>query len=256
MKPFILCADDYGLSQPINDAVLELIELGKLQATSCIVTSDYFPNAAESIKPFYDRVQVGLHLNLTEGVPLTSLPKGHFGPLSGLLFRSHLRCLNQKALENEFEAQLTTFIRHMGNGPDFIDGHQYIHQLPVIREAMLNVYQQKFKSIKPYIRVPANTIFTTLKQSFEQPKVLLVAFNGAFALRRRLKKLSIPSNTSFSGIYNFHTKTSYSALFAKFLTRIDDYGLIVCHPAKPSRDATYKIDDARVKEYFYFKQLD
>jgi len=251
MKSFILCADDYGLSQPINDAILELIQLKKLQATSCIVNSPHFSIAAKLLKPYLDKIQVGLHFNLTEGIPLTRLPKRHFGSLRSLFLFSHLHLLNQKALEQELEAQLNIFIQMMGRAPDFIDGHQYIHQFPVIREAVLCVYQRKFIDVKPYIRVPANSFVSTLGKSLTQPKALLIGLTGAFFLRHRLKALRIPYNTTFSGIYDFSTQKSYAELFPKFLSDVKDNGLIVCHPAKPSDHTGHGINEARVKEYLY-----
>jgi predicted glycoside hydrolase/deacetylase ChbG (UPF0249 family) len=253
MKPFILCADDYGLSQPINDAILELTQLEKLQAISCITNSNFFLSSAGLIKPYADKVQIGLHFNLTAFSPLTRLPCGHFGSLKTLLLRSHLHQLNQKALEEEFEAQLDVFIKMIGSPPAFIDGHQYIHQFPIIRNAVLSVYQRKFKNTKPYIRIPANSIISTLRQGLQQPKLLIIAFSGAFVLRRHLKKLGIPYNKSFSGIYDFSTKEPYAKLFSNFLKQIDDGGLIVCHPATPSDYTDHGIHDARVREYVYLK---
>lgn len=256
MKSFILCADDYGLSQTINDAILELIQTKKLQATSCMVNSPHFLNAAELLRPHLNNIQVGLHFNLTEDTPLTPLPKYHFGSLKKLLFLSHLRLLNQKTLEKEFDAQLDRFIKTMGQAPDFIDGHQYVHQFPVIREAMLCVYQKKFSEVKPYIRVPANSFLSTLGKSFMYPKQLAVALTGAFSLRYRLKTLAVPYNTTFSGIYGFSTKKPYARLFPKFLKGIKENGLIVCHPAKPSKNIANHLNGARVQEYLYLKKTD
>jgi len=256
MKSFILCADDYGLSQPINEAILELIQLKKLQATSCIVNNPSFFDAVQLLKPYLSQAQIGFHFNLTEGVPLTHLPKHYFGSIKKLFLFSHLRLLNQKTIEQEFETQLDLFMDATGKAPDFIDGHEYIHQFPVIREAVLCVYQKKFKAVKPYIRVPANSFLSTVYKSFTHPKQLIVALTGAFSLRRRLKTLSIPYNTTFSGIYNFSTQEPYAELFPKFVNEIEDNGLIVCHPAKPSKDTSNDLDGARVEEYLYLKETD
>ena len=255
MKFFILCADDYGLNPSINDAILELIRLKKLQATSCLVNSPNFLHAAQLLRPHLDKAQVGLHFNLTEGMPLTNLPKHHFGSLKKIIILSHLHLLNQTAIAKEFEAQLDRFIQTIGKPPDFIDGHQYIHQFPIIRSAVFSIYKKKFKQIKPYIRVPANSLLSVLSKSFTQPKQLIIAFTGAFALRRRLKKLSIPYNKTFSGIYDFSTKQPYSVLFAKFLKEIQENGLIVCHPAKPTNDIINDLNGARIKEYLFFKNM-
>ena len=253
MKKFILCADDYGLSQPINEAILELIQLKRLQAVSCMVTSSNWPQAAQLLKPFVGKVKIGLHLNLTEGAPLTNLPKFYFGSLIRLLFLSHLRLLQSKKIIKEFEAQLNRFTKVMGRVPDFIDGHQYIHQFPVIRRALLEVYKRALTNVRPYIRVPANSFRKVLFDAVKSPKQLLIALTGAFSLRRVLNKLHIPYNKSFSGIYDFSTDIPYAKLFDQFIEEIDEGGLIVCHPSKPTDKATDKIYQARVREYQYLK---
>lgn len=253
-KPFILCADDYGLSQPINEAILGLVQLKRLDAVSCMVNVGHWNQDALLLKPYNGEVQIGLHLNLTEKKPLTSLPKSHFGSLKRLMILSHLHLLNKDAVEQELEAQLDCFMRVIGQEPDFIDGHQYIHQLPVIRQALLNMYQRRFKNKKPYIRVPVNSFYDTFKKSFKNPKQLIIALTGAFALRRLLNQYHIPYNIAFSGIYAFSTRKPFSTLFESFIKELGRRrGLIVCHPAKPSQQTLNPLDQARVREYLYLK---
>ncbi|MBF0335117.1 MAG: ChbG/HpnK family deacetylase, partial [Alphaproteobacteria bacterium] len=37
-RPFVLCADDYGLSPGVSRGILALIEMGRVSATGCMVT--------------------------------------------------------------------------------------------------------------------------------------------------------------------------------------------------------------------------
>jgi predicted glycoside hydrolase/deacetylase ChbG (UPF0249 family) len=76
-----LCADDYGISPGVNDAIRRLVEQRRLNATSVMVVAPSFLrseamslallNAAEK------RVAIGLHLTLT--APFRPLSK-HFRP--------------------------------------------------------------------------------------------------------------------------------------------------------------------------------
>ncbi|WP_253205290.1 ChbG/HpnK family deacetylase, partial [Acinetobacter baumannii] len=65
MAKVCYCADDFAMNAEISDAIIQLIEQGALQATSCMTQSDLWETAAAKLKPFSDRVDIGLHLNLT-----------------------------------------------------------------------------------------------------------------------------------------------------------------------------------------------
>src|SRR5260221_6226051 len=61
----IVCADDFGLRDDINSAVLELCGLGKLSAVSCMVVLERCSLTA--VKPLLvhqGRIDIGLHLCL------------------------------------------------------------------------------------------------------------------------------------------------------------------------------------------------
>src|SRR5689334_12929498 len=69
----ILCADDYGLSQDIDLAILELCRLGRLTAVSCMVALERCNvKLLAELLAFQKKVDVGLHLCLTdENLPLS-----------------------------------------------------------------------------------------------------------------------------------------------------------------------------------------
>ncbi len=67
-RSLVLCADDFGLADGINRAILELIDLGRLSATSCMTTMPaWTEGAAAALIARHDRAALGLHFNLTEG---------------------------------------------------------------------------------------------------------------------------------------------------------------------------------------------
>src|SRR4051794_20452051 len=87
--PFVLCADDYGLSPGISSAIRDLIARGRLSAPSCMTMSPFWPDHASWLKPYADQVDVGLHLTLTAPPPLGSMPRtapdGRLPPLPVLM---------------------------------------------------------------------------------------------------------------------------------------------------------------------------
>ena len=42
----------------------------------------------------------------------------------------------------EIKAQVKWFIEHVGNAPKYIDGHQHIHVLPLVRHRLLDVMKE------------------------------------------------------------------------------------------------------------------
>src|SRR6516225_2878612 len=69
----IVCADDYGLRDDINRAILDLVRFGKLSAVSCLVALEpCTPAAMAELCAHASRIDIGLHLCLTdEGLPLS-----------------------------------------------------------------------------------------------------------------------------------------------------------------------------------------
>src|SRR5438128_11992050 len=74
----IVCADDFGLREDIDQAILELCSRGKLRAVSCMVgLARCNSEALGRLLACPPGVDVGLHLRLTdEGLPLSLSASG------------------------------------------------------------------------------------------------------------------------------------------------------------------------------------
>lgn len=255
MKYIILCADDYGLNASISQGILDLLQQQRLTAVSCMSTAPSWQQYAPLLKPFENKVDLGLHLNFTEGKPLADLYLKRYGEtffsLSQLLIRASLGQLDPEAIEQECELQLTHFVQTLGFLPNFIDGHQHIHQLPVIREALLRIYAKYFPDKKVYLRsVLHSGTAVSISGKFKQ---LILRLCGAQAFEQSLQRLGLPYNTSFAGIYNFSPRSCYAEVFPQFLANIKNGGLIMCHPAlNTSAHEKDAIAAARTQEYAYF----
>lgn len=241
MKRIILCADDYGQNSAISQAIINLIKEKRLSATSCMTTGQDWIVYGQWLKPFQHLIDVGLHFNLTEG-------RGQ--SLNALIIKAYLRKLNQLDIEKELHHQLDQFELGLGRLPDFVDGHQHVHQLPIIRDALFTVYEKRLRQSGCYIRC------TTQRTGFwnvsAHVKLLIIQLCGAFALKSALLQRKIPHNSSFSGIYNFAKAKDFSRIFPRFLQDIQDRGLIMCHPGVQEHDSLDKISQSRFQEYQYF----
>src|SRR5437867_7212260 len=128
MTPLIISADDYAQSAAIDAGILALIQQQRLTATSCLTLSPRWAEAAKLITgEIRSKADIGLHLDFTQyEQPLrNSLPK--------LIVRTMARSLPRKAICASIETQLNHFEDALGTAPDYIDGHQHVHQLPQIR---------------------------------------------------------------------------------------------------------------------------
>jgi predicted glycoside hydrolase/deacetylase ChbG (UPF0249 family) len=262
MKSIILCADDYGQTTAISQAIIQLIQKNRLTATSCLTTSPHWKEHGMWLKEFDFNGDIGLHFNLTEGEPLSQMMKtivqGKFLSLSKLVIQAYLRKLDFNAILAELNAQIDEFVAIMGRMPDYIDGHQHVHQLPIIRDAVFKVFEDRFR-IYPgsYIRCVSDPkTFLCLKND-AYIKRSLIQLLGASAFKMQLLKRKIPHNASFSGIYNFKNSKNYKETFNAFLDQITDNGLIMCHPGleteEPNKDEIYS---SRPDEYQYLISAD
>ena len=155
--PFILCADDYGFSPGISSAIRDLIDRGRLSATSCMTMSPFWPDHASWLKPYADQVDVGLHLTLTDQRPLGPMPRtapgDRFPPLRMLMRKALTRQLDQGEIDSELNRQLDAFERAFGRVPSHIDGHQHIHQLPVVRQAVIKAVTESVKGAENLLEI-------------------------------------------------------------------------------------------------------
>lgn len=247
-KRIVLCADDYGQAAPISEGILALLAEQRLTATSCLVNQPYWLEQASMLQPWVDRADVGLHLNFTDGEPLSAAYRDKIGArfmsLPLLMLRTQLRDprLKPDILAAEIEAQLQAFEAGLGVLPRFIDGHQHIHQFPLMRDALLTVYRQRLHGKAIYIR----SVWQRNQADF---KSWVIQRSGAVGLQKLLVAERIPFNTSFAGIYDFRQAKNYRTKFQGFLRQIEDNGLMMCHPGyQAERDL---INAARQQEWNY-----
>lgn len=256
MKSITLCADDYGQNTAISQAIIALLKEKKLSATSCMTTAPQWLMHSAWLAPLKDQADMGVHFNLTHGKPLSAAFIEAYGAsfpsLFTLLKKSYLRQLDQSVIYAELNAQLDQFIAGVGRLPDFIDGHQHVHQFPVIRDMLLKVYQERLRPLCYVRSVYDPAAWRRIRES-AYLKRLIIQLSGAHAFKQQLVRLKIPHNSSFSGIYDFNHAADYAALFPRFLTESLEGGLIMCHPGLPHAEEKDEIAASRPQEYRYFQ---
>jgi predicted glycoside hydrolase/deacetylase ChbG (UPF0249 family) len=249
MTPYLMvCADDYAQNDAISEGIRQALNAQRLNAVSCLVTSPAWPTAGEALKSMSGTGMVGLHFNLTLGHALSREWTTRFGGVLPRLDRLIVACyvgkMDRLAVQAEWSAQLEAFRRVMGRDPDFIDGHQHVHQLPVIRQQLVLMHQQQ--KLTAWVR---STVSRVRTRGFLKSQV--ISGLGGRALVRELSEASIPTNTSFSGVYSFHHALNYPHYFRQFLAASQDGGLIMCHPGLSSKDRDDPLHASRPHELAY-----
>ncbi len=229
--PLVVCVDDFGLSEAINSAVLELAAGGAISATSCLVNAPACTGGALR-SAVATGIDVGLHLNFTEGQPLSAGLRRRweqFPPLAVFLARAHARLLPVAELAEECAAQFDRFRELAGLEPCFLDGHQHVHHLPGVRAAWLPILQA---------RAPAAYVRST-----EDPlgpgsafKRWVLRRSGGVALGQSLRRAGIPAASPLIGTYGFEDP-DYRSLVQGWLRATRErgsVGLLYCHPGTAS----------------------
>jgi predicted glycoside hydrolase/deacetylase ChbG (UPF0249 family) len=255
-----LCADDYGISPAVNEAIRDLIARGRINATSVmVVTPSFHRSDAVSLNLLNagePRVAIGLHVTLTGPFkPLRAgfepLRDGAFLPLEQMLKRALLRRLSPKSLEVEMAAQLEAFVVAFGRMPDFVDGHQHVHQFPQIRDAFLKVIKEHAQ--RAWVRQCGRARIPLSRRLFDKKAMLLDGLSRTF--RKRAKALSIAVNPAFAGTYDFAAAPppDFAALFPRFLEQLPSGGLVMCHPGRVDSELERldALTHQREREYDY-----
>jgi predicted glycoside hydrolase/deacetylase ChbG (UPF0249 family) len=233
-RRFWLCADDYGLSPGVNRAIRDLVERGRLNATSVMVVGPAIGRdevaTLQEVAANSPRCAIGLHATLTAPFrPLTM----HFKPVDGGMFPPYpkllrgglLRRLDPEIIRAELMVQLAAFRELFGRAPDFVDGHQHVQLFPQVRDAFLAAV----KEAVPHAWVRQGGRNQPVAKRLGAPKALLLDILSA-QFRKRAARADIAFNPAFAGAYDFSGEPDFGALMRQFLDSLPEGGLVMCHP--------------------------
>ena len=140
-QPPLLHADDLGLARGVDAAILDLAQSGRLQGASLLVNGPSAANAAEAWRELAPAPPLTLHLCLTEGHRLPNCPDLPTG-FGTLLLASLLPWQRRRISPQLRTVLLQQFSRYRElTGVDHIrlDGHQHIHLIPLVMDAVLDL---------------------------------------------------------------------------------------------------------------------
>lgn len=258
----IVNVDDLGLSEPVNQAVIDLAIKRLITATSYMVGGDIKDASIKTLHHF--NIDVGLHLDFT-GIFDSAVPHS----LPALLKASYLRKLDAKTLTAEIKQQFDKFEDKFNQPPKFIDGHQHVHQFPIIRDCLIQELNHRYNlnhrdgQDKP--KIAARVTFPLNPDL----KAWIIYSLGGQKWQSLCQQARMPTNHYFAGVYNFQAKKiDYARLWLKWLSHCPMSTLnnndptrnpncsqqrpvtvIMCHPARPDEKWHDEIKQAREREY-------
>jgi predicted glycoside hydrolase/deacetylase ChbG (UPF0249 family) len=159
LNRLIVNADDLGADDARNAGIVEAMQAGVVTAASILVNGPAFEDCLQRISSAgFNHISFGVHLNLTEGMPLSpglkfiTGPDGCFcGKQEGhrrLMSRGHEAL--EEEVQQEFAAQIAA-LRNAGIRIDHANGHQHVHIFPAAIDSAVRAARE-FGI--PWMRIP------------------------------------------------------------------------------------------------------
>lgn len=133
----IVNADDFGYSKSVNDAISKSFSYKYISQTTIMINMPFVDEGIIISKEqgFFNKI--GLHLNLTEGIPLTNNIKNnrHYTNTKGEFNASLINCKryrfyipqkDKKCIMEEIDAQMKKY-KELGFPLMHMDSHHHIH---------------------------------------------------------------------------------------------------------------------------------
>jgi predicted glycoside hydrolase/deacetylase ChbG (UPF0249 family) len=170
----IVNADDYGYFRCVSKGILKAATHGIVTATGVFANARQFTEHAAWLRDC-DALDVGVHLNLTDGMPLTSELRNRLARWSGrfpgkvsmagaILFGT----VKTEDVSREWRAQIERCL-DSGLRLSFLNSHQHVHMLP----ALFPVASELAKDYDiAHLRFPASPIRDGSKGSLFRGTVL------------------------------------------------------------------------------------
>ncbi|KAA0689154.1 ChbG/HpnK family deacetylase [Neorhizobium sp. P12A] len=226
-----IIADDYGLSPTVDSAIRMLMGCEAIDGTSCITVFPEWMAQANLLRQQASRSksQIGLHLTLTDFRPASG--RGDEEPmpkLRRLLISNLSSTLHCEDIKAELDAQLERFIEGIGKLPDFIDGHQHVHFLPIVRRWLeMRVDRLRHDNRLPWLRGAPSIAFASGTRTKTKVAVVRMLANG---FDRQMTAAGYVVRGPLVGFYNWAKPNKFSDVLQLVENKSPKGAVLMCHP--------------------------
>jgi len=237
-----VCADDFGANEAASLATLALARAGAISSASCMVHAPCVERYARELCALAPAVSAGLHLDLTEFAPLPIRASLRRWLARGFLMGN----IDRVQVMAEIRRQLDCFQVLFGRAPAFVDGHCHVHQIPGIREPLLEELQRRYgRSV---------AVRSTRTRGAHGLKGRFIEDLGGRSLHALIERAALPANADFAGAYDLVSMSAFGRSMRSWLHGIATGGLIMCHPELPRHEDAPA--NAREAEYCFLASPD
>jgi hopanoid biosynthesis associated protein HpnK len=208
LKEVILTGDDFGLAEPVNEAIIQAHRHGVLTTASLMVGAEYTQDAVERARET-PSLKVGLHIVLVEGhsilapafIPNLVNQRGEFSTkllLTGFKYFLHPRIRQQ--LEAEIRAQFKAF-QNTGLSLDHVNAHNHMHLHPTILALIMKVGREfGLKAIRLPYEPPVRSWKASGKGLCSKLLSWIFLYPWIAMMKRRLHRTGIRHNDWLFGM--------------------------------------------------------
>jgi predicted glycoside hydrolase/deacetylase ChbG (UPF0249 family) len=183
MSNLIINADDFGISKAVNYAIMAAMDSNICTDTTLLANFDESENAANLAISMNRTDRVGIHLNLTEGLPLSLKIRNEprFCNQDGYFHNKKLKriALLSKSEKIAVQEELTSQIRlcrQFGVPISHADSHNHIHEEPGLGLLVMDILKNENV---PYLRLTNNIGETSfVNRIYRSTYNLVLGFKG------------------------------------------------------------------------------
>lgn len=220
-RKIIINADDIGMHPTIDAAALLLAEHGVVTSASVMALAKPDKFAINAFKEL--KTDLGLHLDFTSDIANARYKTSR--DISVMIMSTYCRLTDMAKLRSIIRDQFDRFCDVTGHEPRFVDGHEHVQQLPMVRTALADVLKERNLVRKIYFRNP-------ISRRWRGSKAALIGMLGAAVMEKQMRALGCLCNTDFFGVYDFRKEVDLGALWHQWLSSLSgDGALAMCHPA-------------------------
>ncbi len=242
-QPPLLHADDLGLAEGVDAAIIDLARSGQLRGASLLVNGPSATAAVEAWRDLVDPPPLTLHLCLTEGHRLPNSPDLPTG-FGRLLLASLLPWQRQRTapqLRAVLLQQISRYRQLTGLQRIRLDGHQHIHLVPLVLDAVLDL--SRSESIT-WVRTTRESLPEGLSlrlwwrslQTGGLIKWLILQLLSGLAIPR-LRRAGLATNRRFAGVlfsgsmFGTAFRRSWETAYSSITVDRDSQPVVLIHPA-------------------------
>lgn len=196
-KLLIVNADDFGLRDSVNQAIIHCHQNGLVRSASLMSTCRGFESAVKLAK-VNPGLSIGVHLTLIKeapALPASTIPslvdsQGKFFYYKDFIKRFIKRQAKLDEIEKELAAQIERILDH-GLKVEHLNGHMHLHLIPGIFERVIRLAKKYQIS---FVRFPLSSCINLLQ--LRQLVLQLMIWQG----QRKFKQSGLKTTDHFFGI--------------------------------------------------------